>query len=190
MCKIYGNLDLENEIWIEIDGYDGDYQISNFGRVKSFKCNKERILEPWIDSGYYIVCLSKNKKGKNKLIHVLMYTHFISKIPEGCVIHHIDKTKDNFMSNLQVMSKSEHHSLHNKNKIVSENTKELISKQMSGEHHPKSTLKEKQVIQIHMLKKLGFKNIELSKKYNVSQIVISRIKTGKRWKHIYKQFNK
>ena len=36
--------DLDGEIWEDIEGYDGAYQVSNFGRIKSWKCDNGMIL--------------------------------------------------------------------------------------------------------------------------------------------------
>lgn len=57
------------EIFKDIEGYEGLYQISNFGNVKSFKCYaniKERILKQSYNlKGYQIVCLRKKRYCKN-----------------------------------------------------------------------------------------------------------------------------
>ena len=45
---------MDTEIWRDIDGYEGDYQVSNFGRVKSFKYKTPRILKPDLDGGGYL----------------------------------------------------------------------------------------------------------------------------------------
>ena len=53
---------MENEVWKDVVGYEGMYQISSLGRIKSFKRKKEIILKQSIgSSGYYIVNLSKTK---------------------------------------------------------------------------------------------------------------------------------
>lgn len=61
-----------NEIWKDIDGYEGLYQVSNLGNVKSFPRNgtikQERILKQTKDSnGYLIIGLHKNNKSKKSL---------------------------------------------------------------------------------------------------------------------------
>ena len=54
--------DLPNEIWRDIPGYDGLYQVSNFGRVKSFQLGNERILKLYkIANGYVRVNLCKKR---------------------------------------------------------------------------------------------------------------------------------
>ena len=50
------------EKWKDIEGYNGDYQISNLGIVKSFKGKSERIMRLYKRKGYISVSLSKNNK--------------------------------------------------------------------------------------------------------------------------------
>lgn len=92
-----------NEIWININGYDGDYQISNYGQVKSFKRGTEKILSPGINNdGYLKIGLSKNGKTKFHNIHRLVAEHFVPGYQEGMVVNHIDEDKtNNHVSNLE-----------------------------------------------------------------------------------------
>jgi hypothetical protein len=185
--------DLDSEIWKTIESYQ-DYQISNFGRIKSFKrynrTNKNILNTIKNSSGYLIIDLSKNGKRKIKFIHRLMYETFIGVIPEGYDVHHKDFTKNNYLDNFKLIPKSEHHRLHKINYHPSIKTKNKISEATKGEKNPNSKLSEKQVIQIHKLIKLGFKNIEISKIYEVNPVNICDIKYGRIWNYIYKQFYK
>lgn len=53
------------EIFKDIDGYEGLYQVSNFGNIKSLKYGKEKILKHCENRyGYLTVTLTKNKKRK------------------------------------------------------------------------------------------------------------------------------
>ena len=66
------------EIWKDIEGYEGLYQVSNLGRVKSLKFNKIKILSQGISgSGYKIVSLSKENQRKIFLVHRLVAMVFI-----------------------------------------------------------------------------------------------------------------
>jgi hypothetical protein len=98
MIKISENLDLndlDGEFWKDILDYEGNYQVSNLGRVKSFKKylgTNERILKQNKNSsGYFHINLSKNGKQKKESIHRLMYESFIGEIPEEYDVHHIDE---------------------------------------------------------------------------------------------------
>ena len=72
--KFFENL--ENEQWKEISNFDGDYEVSNYGRVKSNKYNSPILLRYDIRCGYYSVLLSKNGKSKHFLVHDLVYNAF------------------------------------------------------------------------------------------------------------------
>ncbi len=198
MIKIFENLDLsdlDGEIWKDILDYDGDYQVSNLGRVKSLKFCKERILKQTIDkNGYCIIRLCKNGKAKNKNIHILIYETFYSdKLKLNECVHHKDKnTKNNYYKNLEKKTFREHMMNHNggKNhpffgKYHSEETKKKIANiNRVGENNGHRILTNKKIIQIKMLFKLGFKNCEISRLYHIHKSTISNIKKEKSWSHI------
>lgn len=95
------------EIWKDVKGYEGLYQVSNFGNVKSFPRNgtikKERILKQIVDSNdYLIVGLHKNNKSKKVCVHWLVANAFIPKKENDEVINHINGNKfDNSLKNLE-----------------------------------------------------------------------------------------
>ena len=100
------------EIWKDIKGYEGLYQISDLGNKKSFPRNgtikQERILKQTIDNnGYLVVGLYKNNKLKKVCVHWLVANAFIPKRKEHEVINHIDGNKlNNKLSNLERCTQS------------------------------------------------------------------------------------
>lgn len=100
-----------NEVWKDIPNYEGIYQVSNLGRVKSIIFTKERILKPQKGTtGYYAVSLWKNKKPVIKQIHLLVAVSFINYIPVDTykVVDHKDNNKlNNVYTNLQIITRRE-----------------------------------------------------------------------------------
>ena len=91
------------ELFVDIEGYEGLYQISNLGNVKSFKSvSKNKILKPVLRKGYATVILRKNKVNKIHSIHRLLATAFISNSDNLPEVNHIDGNKlNNNLSNLE-----------------------------------------------------------------------------------------
>ena len=92
-----------NEIWKDIKNYEGFYQISNLGRVKSLprkrnnKFNNEEIILKQFKNtnGYLQVDLWKNNVGKHILVHKLVAQTFINNPNNYPFINHKDENKQN-----------------------------------------------------------------------------------------------
>ena len=104
------------EEWKDIPEFEGIYQASNLGRVKSLeridalgRRVKEKILKPLITrNGYYQVGLWKNSNEKWYSVHRLVWIAFNEPIPEGLQVNHINEIKsDNRLSNLNLMTSKE-----------------------------------------------------------------------------------
>ena len=95
------------EEWRSIPGYEGLYEVSNLGRVKSLEISytrkngimdhkPEMILSPKNNgTGYFIVCLYKNKTHKYYLIHRLVALTFIPNPDNLPCVNHLDEDKTN-----------------------------------------------------------------------------------------------
>ena len=90
------------EIWENIRGYEGLYQVSNYGRIKSLHKNG-KIINGYIDGkGYMHVALSKNGKKKWFRIHRLVAQAFIPNHDNLPIINHKDENKlNNRVDNLE-----------------------------------------------------------------------------------------
>lgn len=107
------------EVWKDIEGYEGLYQVSNMGRVKSvaryapnnggvfFK--EEKILKQVKNKkGYCTVSLSKRSKKQSVTVHRLVAKAFVSNPNSSLTVNHINEIKtDNRAENLEWMSISE-----------------------------------------------------------------------------------
>lgn len=101
------------EVWKDISGYEGLYQVSNLGRVKSLKqwnghktIDKEHILKCYFkeNKGYVskIVSLSKNGERKEYRVHRLVAEAFIENKDNKPFINHIDgNSTNNIVTNLE-----------------------------------------------------------------------------------------
>lgn len=177
---------MENEIWKPIISYEGLYEISNYGNVKSlrkFHGNngnyKERILKPRKDkNGYLEITLCKNNKRKIIFIHRLVLGNFIGLCPEGMEVCHNDSNpSNNFVGNLRYDT---HYN----------NMKDAINKGThfglkNGSECLFSKLNEKQVRIIKWLLKDGYlTQKEIAIIFNVDPTTISCIKRNITWKHV------
>ena len=130
------------EIWKDIEGYEGLYQVSNLGRVKSLtryvnrfstRWNKdasywqpEHIMVPSVGTnGYYSIRLSKNKNAKTQDIHRLVAKAFLDNplgLPE---VNHKDENRlNNCASNLEWCTRLYNLNYGNRTKNHSESLKE------------------------------------------------------------------
>lgn len=133
MIEYYKNLSLESlfyineeglvclEEWRDVVGYEGMYEISNLGRVKSLKKTPNLIFKIQTNThGYNSVCLSKNGKVKTFPVHYFVgcsFLNYLSFDSKKYVVDHIDNIKKNCTtSNLQVITYRENSSKDQKNR--------------------------------------------------------------------------
>lgn len=113
---------MEKEIWKDVLGYEGLYEISNMGNIRSLdrtivtkrkniRIKKGKILTPTKTAvGYYVVVLHKDLKQKSFSVHKLMAITFLNHVPCGYkeVVNHKDFDKlNNKLSNLELVSQRE-----------------------------------------------------------------------------------
>ena len=104
---------MKDEIWKDIPNYEGLYQASNYGRIKSLSriinhkstgkvISKEKILKSHTNYGYKNVLLSKNNEKKYKKIHRLVAETFIPNPNNLPYINHTNENRsDNRVENLE-----------------------------------------------------------------------------------------
>ena len=100
------------EEWVDINGYEGLYQISNYGRVKSLpkpsKPQEVIVKSSLNNNGYLRVNLWKNRKYRTMLIHRLVAIHFVENKKGGNVVNHKDyNIKNNRATNLEWCTQKE-----------------------------------------------------------------------------------
>lgn len=100
------------EIWKDIKGFEGLYQVSNMGRVKSLNYNRkniQKILNPYLNKcGYYQVTFSENNHRTLHRVNRLVAQAFISNDDNKTQVNHIDEDKkNNIVSNLEWVTPKE-----------------------------------------------------------------------------------
>lgn len=172
------------EIWKDIRGYEGLYQISNFGRVKSLARTiyysdgksiyyNDRILANNVDSnGYLSTKLSKDKKPHRFRIHSLVANAFIYNPNNLPVINHLDSNKtNNHVDNLEFCTQ--------KNNIRHAMTSGKFDNSGEKNHSAKLTNQQANEIRVLFFK---FKRKVLAENYGVCRGVIDNIINKKTYK--------
>ena len=116
------------EIWKDIKGYEGLYQVSNMGNVRSLMYNKHKILKPHkTENGYLQVFLYKDKKRSVFLLHRIVAKAFLPNNNNLPQLNHINEIKsDNRLENLEWCDNS----YNNKYGSISKRRKEKLGKQV------------------------------------------------------------
>jgi hypothetical protein len=170
------------EIWKDIPGYEGIYQASSFGNIKSLNRldsnNQQRLsvlMKPVLKkaTGYFQVKLcSGNGNKKIFLWHRVIATVFIENINNKPCVNHIDCDKsNNKLSNLEWCTYKEN----------TEHSIKLGNITPRGHQNGNSKLKPEDIIFIRNDKS---SSKELSKIYGVASMHINSIRRKHTWKHI------
>ena len=176
------------EMWKDIVGYEGKYQISSFGRVKGldreiiygdkskgqYHTKKESILKPTLTGKYEMIRLEGNN---SVTVHSLVANAFLPKIEGKNYVNHIDQNPlNNFYKNLEWCTQSEN--------IIDANSK---GNGNIGEKQSDAKLTDKDVEQIRiLLKDRSYKQVDIAQRFKVCPTTISDIKHGRKWSHVGK----
>lgn len=177
------------EIWKQALSWEGLYEVSNKGRVRSvsrvvkskgngLKTIPVTIRKPQINRyGYHVVGLNGKEKYVLKSIHRMVIEAFIGPIGVNLHVNHLDGNKtNNNLCNLEVCTQSENH-LHRCRTLG-------IGR---GENHGNSKLNEKQVLEIKELFKTNLTMVDIAKIYHVDRTTIGYIRSGKLWGYLNRQ---
>lgn len=170
------------EVWKGILGYEGVYQASTAGRIRSLDRsiatktgNRKypgRVLTPTFSrEGYFYVDLSVAGNKDRRSVHRLVFETFEGVIPNDLQIRHLDgDQKNNNLSNLLLGT-------------AKENAADRLrhGKGLRGSKHPKSKLREFQIPQILSDPRT---HAEIAASFGVSKSLIANIKSGRAWKHM------
>lgn len=132
---------IDNEHWKDIDGYDGLYQVSDFGRVRSRKSGEWKVRKSVKNKdGYLTVCLFKDNKVNGFFVHRLVASAFIPNSEETkTTINHINEDKtDNRVSNLEWCDRkynNTYNDIHHRRKTKRRKVKDLYDPNLTYEQN-------------------------------------------------------
>lgn len=167
--------------FLPVVGYEGLYQVSNCGDVKSLiKHNGTncRIMRPSIQkrSGHLYVMLTKNKIPKKMYVHRLVLDAFIGEKQTGQECLHGDgDPKNNNVNNLRWGSHSEN---------MQDMLRHGTANRAIGARHGKSILTDEIVLEIKNMLKLKISGRQIAKRFSCLPATVSQIKLNKIWKHV------
>lgn len=181
---------MQSEVWRDVPGFEGHYQVSDFGSVKSLDryidhprigkiFRKGKVLkQSYASKGYKQVCLSVEGKITTFRVHRLVAMTFLENPKDLETVNHIDGNKENnHVSNLEWCS-------------VSDNLKHAHANGlMGGLAHFNSVLKPEQVYQMmtdYFLKKQVLR--EIAEEHEVSIGTVFHAVKGRTWKSVQKKW--
>lgn len=173
---------MENETWKEIEITNGDYSVSEYGKVRSNDhyvnhiSGRRKVKGRILSLGNHSQGYKSAPIGKigHKLVHRLVAIAFIPNPDNLEFVNHKDGDKhNNHVSNLEWCTRQY-------------NEKHAFStglKNSTGSSNTMSKLIEENIIEIRQ-NKLGLNTKQFSEKFNVNPATINRIKQGVIWKHV------
>ena len=155
------------EIWKDVENYEGKYQVSNLGKIKNLKLNKvyigslvgRNVLYRYFNMGY---------------VHRIVAKAFIPNPENKPEIDHIDYNPlNNNVTNLRWVT-------HSENQIHS---KERLSLSRQGEKHPLATLTDDEVLNIRKLRNRKIRCKIIAELYGITENNVSNL-TTRNYKHL------
>lgn len=173
---------IEDEVWIVIPDSNNRYQISNYGRVKSFAYNKTngKILKNYEMRGFKTVHLCQNEnKRKTYYLHKLMAEIWVAKPSEdySFVCFKDGNRKNMHVKNLAWMTKEmfHEHQKHLRQKAGFSKSKKIINN---------SKLKEDDIKLLKQMLQRGTPQTRIAELFCISEMQVTRIKRGENWSHV------
>jgi hypothetical protein len=172
---------LQDEEWRQITWADKHYEVSNYGRVKSFVYDKTegRMVRPGNIRGFLSVSFRTNGKTKSHLVHKITAELFVPKDHDGqdTVIHLDWNKQNNHYTNLQWVTKEEAYK--RMFQRIQENRRKSGKKVVTS-----SKLKPEDVKLLKSMLKRGVKQNIIARLFSISEMQVTRIKRGENWGEI------
>ena len=169
---------MDSEEWHAIDGYDGGYEVSSFGRVRSRVRSwvNPKVMSPSADGDGYpqLMLVAYRGVGRRRTVkvHRLVAAVFLGPIPPGMTVNHKDgNRRNNRVDNLELCTNAEnvYHSI------------DMLDRRYDGTHNPAAKLTEEQVVTIRERAARGETFVAIAADFEVTPPMVRMIATGKAW---------
>lgn len=171
----------DEEVWLPIAGYEGLYEVSSLGKVRSMDridaLGRERLgreLVPWIENGYRKVSLSKDGAVERVHVYRLVANAFIGRRGPGEEVCHND---GNPLNDSATNLRYDSHAGNMRDRWAH-------GTMLFGQDGTNARLTECDVLDILTLMRRGYRTSELAKKFKVHWQTIKDIEIGKTWAHL------
>jgi hypothetical protein len=172
---------IDDEVWRVVPNCNNRYQVSNYGRIKSFVLNKKdgQIIKGSYINGFKHITLNMDKYIRRVYVHKLVAEIWIPKPSEKHIyVTHLDENlKNNYFSNLEWHTKK---TLVEKHREFAENSQ--CPKVMSN-----SKLNESDIMLLKSMLQRGVVQSKIAKMFCISEMQVTRIKRGENWGHVQPQ---
>lgn len=183
-----------DEVYLPVVGWEGYYEVSNYGNVKSLDRTITDVKTRWGNTttmikkgiylkkktdkyGYYVVCLFKDKVRQYTTVHRLVAFAFLGNDDSLLQVNHIDANKsNNHPSNLEWVTPQQN---------IDHAIRLGLQNYAHGEKLPQTKLKQEEVIEIKKLLKLGkMSQRAIARKFNIGSNAVWHIAHGETWKKV------
>ena len=169
------------EHWRDVVGYEGRYQVSDMGRVRSFLKNENGIIlsQNLSNKGYFRACLYNNKGERKEVgVHRLVAIAHVPNPDNLPIINHKDRNpKLNYIENIEWCT----YSYNSKYAFI---LRPELSYNRSGELSPNAKSSNQDVLEIYNMAWDGINQKEIAKKYNTTRRNVNNIQHGKTWNSV------
>lgn len=166
------------ERWLPIPGYEGHYEVSDLGRVRSLWFGRTKLIKPYLSTtGYYTVFLSNDDGSKRYKLHRLVLLAFVGPpfLGDYHACHNDNNKTNNSLSNLRWDTRKGNFA--DKKKHGTEND-------YKGFKHPQVKMTENKIREIRAEILKGKSTRCIAKELGVGRTTVQMIGNGKRWSEV------
>lgn len=166
------------EVWKPVVGWEGLYEVSNNGRVRSTRKTTNSFVGRILvatpkNNGYLHVGLCRNNRVTSRHVHKLVFEAFIGPIPDELEINHRNTDKnDNRPENFELLTHAENMRHARENGLM-----------QRGADRWNSKLTEKDILEIRSLYG-SMSREEIGKRFGITKSHVWSVATNKVWKHV------